>query len=62
MKLEIGNQQRKSTKPKPDSVNMPLATLNCERVPQIFSRKHRINLHDFGPDNGSPAMKPKYKQ
>ena len=62
MKLEIGNQQRKSTKPKPDSVNMPLATLTVKEYQKIFSRKYRINLHDFVPDNGFPAMKPKYKQ
>lgn len=51
MKLEIGNQQRKSTKPKPDdSVNIPLATLTVNEYHKNISRKYRINLHGFGLD------------
>lgn len=44
VKLEIGNQQRKSTKtnrekstkPKPDSVNMPLATITVKEYHKNF--------------------------
>lgn len=51
MKLEIGNQQRISTKPKPDdSVSIPLATLTVNEYHKNFSRKYRLNLHDFGLD------------